>query len=181
MKTIIAAVAGLAMASTAFAGNGNNQWGSGPKQIEISLGGVLFTGDLDTAGFDGGFLAGLDYYLNTGNMAMGPNTKVFVGARGWFAEDAGINVNTWGAHVGLRFGMNANPNSTSMNNLYFKLAVGAYNTDIEGVGDEWGAGGFAGVGWEFQGNAAIEIGYQIAPEVTGINNTSWYGAITFKV
>lgn len=143
------------------------------KPIEITVGGVLFTGDRDDA--DLGILLGLDYYMNK---AYGAQTMPFVGVRYHRGEDGGLDLNTFGAHIGARYGLPANPGSTG--NIYLKGALGYYNSDVD-VDDEWGLGGFAAVGYEMRNNLSLELGYQIAPSVAGYDNKSFYGAATFRL
>lgn len=179
MKTTVL-IAGILAVGSALA-TGPTQ-GAVNKPLEISLGGVWFTGDLADAplNFDGGFLVGVDYYMPmNGSYAMGPNTSWFVGGRGWFADKSGQRVNTFGAHAGLRFGMNGGGSGT--NNLYFKVAGGIYNTSFDPGSDKTGFGGFVGVGWMLQGNASLEAGFQMGPSNSGINNTAFYGAVTFRL
>ncbi|MDQ2985532.1 MAG: hypothetical protein M3R13_02265 [Armatimonadota bacterium] len=167
MKTAITAAVGVLMMSSVIA-QMNVQ-----KPIEITLGGVWYTGDRDNA--DLGFLAGVDYYLGKNYNSQ---TMQFVGARIHFAEDGGDNLTTYGVHYGIRYGMPANAGSTG--NFYFKGAIGYYNSDID-VDDDWGLGGFAAVGWELQQNFGLEAGFQLGPSVGGVDNTSFYGAVTFRL
>ena len=143
------------------------------KPIEITLGGVWYTGDRDDA--DMGFLAGIDYYLGKNYNSQ---TMQFIGARAHFAEMGSADLRTMGVHYGIRYGMPANQGSTG--NFYFKGAIGYYNSDVD-VDDDWGFGGFAAVGWEMQQNFGLEVGYQLAPSVNGFDNNSFYGALTFRL
>jgi hypothetical protein len=143
------------------------------KPIEITLGGVLYTGDRDDA--DAGILAGLDYYIGKN---YNQQTMQFVGARAHFTEQSGLNMVTYGVHYGVRYGMPDTQGSTG--NFYFKGALGYYNSDVD-VDNDWGLGGFAAVGWELRQNFGIEIGYQFAPSVSGFDNTSFYGAVAFRL
>jgi len=143
------------------------------KPVEITLGGVVYTGDRDDA--DTGILAGLDYYLGKN---YNQQTMQFVGARAHFADLAGFNLVTYGIHYGVRYGMPATQGSTG--NLYFKAALGYYNSDVD-VDNDWGLGGFASVGWELRQNFGIEAGHQFGPSVSSFDNTSFYGAVSFRL
>jgi len=143
------------------------------KPIEVTLGAVVYTGDRDDA--DLGILAGLDYYLGKN---YNQQTMQFIGARAHFADLASLNLVTYGVHYGIRYGMPDTQGSTG--NFYFKGALGYYNSDVD-VDDDWGLGGFAAVGWEMQQNFGVELGYQFAPSVNGFDNTSFYGAVNFRL
>ncbi len=143
------------------------------KPIEVTAGAVFYTGDRDDS--DLGLLLGLDYYLNK---AYGSQTMPFIGVRYHRGEDGGLDLNTYGVHVGARYGLPANPGSTG--NFYLKGALGYYNSDVD-IADEWGLGGFAAAGYEMQNNLSFELGYQIGPSVGGYDNKSFYGAVTFRL
>jgi hypothetical protein len=166
MRTLVLAL-GIIAAGTAFA--------QMPvvKPVEITVGAVFFDGDRDDA--DVGFMLGLDYYMNK---AYGSQTMPFVGIRYHRGEDGGLDLNTYGAHVGVRYGLPANPGTTG--NFYLKGALGFYNSDID-VADDSGLGGFAAVGYEMRNNLSIELGYQIGPSVGGYDNKSFYGGVSFRL
>jgi hypothetical protein len=171
MKTITLLTASLALFGSAFA--------QGNKQIEITAGANFWLGDVEGQGFDTGWMVGLDYYMPQNYMGMA-NASSFVGARGWFATEGGVSVNTYGIHYGWRFGMPTG-NGDAMQNFYFKIAAGYYNNDNEVLGNKWGFGGFAAVGYTFQGNAGVELGFLLGPTNTGFDNQSWYAAFAFRV
>ncbi|MBA3725643.1 MAG: hypothetical protein H0W86_04110 [Armatimonadetes bacterium] len=164
MKTIITLIAGASLTACA------NAQMEVQKPFEISVGGAFFTGDLDD--LDPGFLVGLDYYLVKNYSSQ---TMQFVGARGWFADQA----SAYGVHYGLRFGVPASPDAPG--SLYFKLAIGYYNSDVDSAGNDWGLGGFGAVGYEFNKNMGAEVGFQIAPETGTVDNHSFYAALAFRM
>ena len=166
MKTMIAAIGALATCS-AFAQMPVQ------KPIEITLGAVSYMGDRDDA--DIGLVAGLDYYLNK---AYGAQTMPFVGVRYHRGEDGGLDLNTYGVHYGMRYGLPANRGTTG--GFYLKGAIGYYNSDVD-IDNKWGLGGFAAVGWEMQQNFGLEVGFQLAPSVGGYDNKSFYGAASFRL
>jgi hypothetical protein len=167
MKTVMTTAIGMLIVGTAVAQT------EVQKPIEITIGGVVYTGDRDDA--DMGILAGLDYYLGK---SYGSQTMQFVGARAHFTDQAGLNLVTYGAHYGVRYGLPANQGTTG--NFYLKGALGYYNSDVD-VDNDWGLGGFAAIGWEMRQNFGIELGYQFAPSVGGFDNTSFYGAASFRL
>jgi hypothetical protein len=175
VKAITTTLAVIAVAGASSANTGYSQI---PKPFEVSAGGVFFTGDIKSVwDVSNGWLIGIDYHVNQ----FGQNATGFVGARGYFASQNGVKVNTYGLHYGVKFGMpmssgGANP----MGGLYAKLAGGYYNTDNDQTTNAWGFGGFVAIGWEMQGGFSIEGGYQLGPSVAGDNNTSWYVAGTFR-
>ncbi|MCH8273248.1 MAG: hypothetical protein IH851_00460 [Armatimonadetes bacterium] len=181
-KTITALTIGtaLALAATAAATT-PKQYGYGGdlmKPWEVSVGGMMFTDDLDDAGFNTAFTAGIDYYTGY----LGESTMSFFGVRGWFGS-GGSEVRSYGFHYGYRIGFDeGNPEAGS---FYLKVAGGYYLTDLKsatlGIDTEkWGFGGFGGFGYEFAGGFSTEVGYQLAPSVAGVNNTGWYGTIGFR-
>lgn len=163
-KTIFAIIAGAGLAACASAQH------EVQKPFEVSVGAAFFSGDLDDE--DTGFLLGLDYYLGKN---YGQQTMQFVGARGWFSD----HTTAYGIHYGFRFGVPASQGMSG--NLYFKLALGYYNNDIDGLDNTWGLGGFGAVGWEFGTFWGAELGYQIAPETDGVSNQSFFLAASFRM
>jgi len=174
MKAITRFFVGLALVGSIVGASAQSDV---QKPIEISIGANFWTGDIEDAGGDSGWVAAIDYYISKN---YGSNTMSFVGVRGWFDSPPPGDVSSWGVHYGWRFGM-AQSAADAAANFYFKVALGYYNTHLEGLSDEWGFGGFAGVGYEFQGNAAIEVGYQMGPENTSVNNQSWYATVGFRL
>ena len=178
MKKFVTILAGAALLTSAFA-SGSNAKAPGPivKPWELTFGYHMPTGDLDTIGFSGGFMAGLDYYIHQ----FGANTMGFVGVRGWFLEESGVRSTAYGAHYGVRFNA-GNPGGAGAGSgmFFFKIAAGYYNNDLDGVVNEWGFGGFATLGYEFANGFNIEFGYQFAPDVASINNVGWYIAGSFR-
>jgi hypothetical protein len=66
--------------------------------------------------------------------------------------------------------------------LYAKVALGYYSSDYSPGPDRWGFGGFAGLGFETGNNGVgFEVGYQMGPEVSGVNNQGFYGVVTFRM
>ena len=178
MKTITVMTAGLALAGSAMASG--SQYGNIPKPIEISVGGTWFTGDLHTAGFTNtAWMADIDYMLNQ----FGVGSVGFVGARGWFADQSGMKVNTYGVHYGVRFSMPMSTRTSSgSGDFYAKLALGYYTTQLSPGTNKWGLGGFLGVGYGFaQTGIGVEAGYQLGPSNSGLDNRSWYAALTFRM
>lgn len=177
MKKFVSILAGAALLTSAFAGTGTKAPAPIVKPWELTFGYHMPTGDLDDLDFNGGFMAGLDYYMNQ----FGPNTMGFLGVRGWFVSDSGVDVQAYGVHYGLRFNAGNPGGMGAMNGMFFfKIAGGFYNNDFDGIENEWGFGGFATVGYEFMGGFNIEIGYQFAPDVLSTNNTGWYVAGSFR-
>jgi hypothetical protein len=166
MKTTLLAIGAL-IAGSAFAQMPVQ------KPVEITLGGVFYSGDRDDA--DVGILAGLDYYMNK---AYGAQTMPFVGVRFHRTEQGGLDMNTYGAHIGARYGLPAHEGTTG--GFYLKGGIGMYNSDVD-VDDKWGVGGFAAIGWELRQNLGLEAGFQFAPSVGGFDNKSFYGAATFRL
>lgn len=180
MKTITLMIAGIAVASSATATD-PPYTSNIPKPFEASIGGTWFTGDLRAGGFtNAAFMVGLDYMLNQWS----PNTLGFVGVRGWFGEQSGARVNTYGVHYGLRMAMQNASQGLGGGEFYAKIAAGAYNTAPNPGSDQWGLGGFAGIGYDFNtastANLGVEAGFQLGPTNSGVNNTSWYAALTFR-
>lgn len=176
MKAIAKFVIGLALVTSVAAANAQKV----QKPFEITIGVNFWTGDLETVGGDSGWVAGLDYYMSQN---YGSNSMSFIGVRGWFDTITGTDVSAYGIHYGWRFAFSQGRGMNDpMANLYAKVALGYYGHDIEGAPDvEWGLGWFAGIGYTFQGNASIEVGYQAAPDSSGFDNRSWYATVGFRV
>ncbi|MCW5946429.1 MAG: hypothetical protein KIT74_05295 [Fimbriimonadales bacterium] len=180
-KTIITLVAGAALIAAATASGTPKQYGQVQKPFEVSAGAMYFLGDLnDLADFTFGFTAGVDYYMSQ----MGQGSSSFVGVRGWFGSKSGFEVTTYGAHYGVKFGLQQGQMNKS-GDLYVKLAGGFYNTSFSPGNDKWGFGGFVGLGYDVYGQAGgtpfgMELGYQLGPSNSGVNNQGVYGVVTFR-
>ncbi|MEM4408544.1 MAG: outer membrane beta-barrel protein [Candidatus Caldarchaeum sp.] len=178
-RTIILVVAALSLMALAFASPKQFYGGQVQKPWDVSLGAIIFVDDLDNAGFDAGFTAGIDYYHGY----LGENVMGFLGVRGWFASEASDDVTTYGLHYGIRVSLSQGSPQTGV--FYLKAAGGYYRSEFTGSGplpndDEWGFGWFAGLGYEFTGGFTVEAGFQGAPEVSGTNNRGWYGTVGFR-
>ncbi len=70
MKKLVTLLAGAALLSSAFAGNNTKAPAPIVKPWELTFGYHMATGDLEDIGFDGGFMVGLDYYMNGARWAL---------------------------------------------------------------------------------------------------------------
>ncbi len=180
-KTFVTIVAGVALVAAGSATEPTKQFGQANKPFEVSAGAMYFLGDLkDLANFTFGFTAGVDYYLSQA----GQGAKTFVGLRGWFGSRSGFEVSTYGGHYGVKFGLQQGQMNRS-GDLYVKLAGGIYNTAFSPGSDRWGFGGFVGLGYDVYGHAGgtpfgVELGYQMGPSNSGVNNQGLYGVVTFR-
>lgn len=181
-KTIVTLTAATALVAAASATGAPTQYGQIAKPFEINVGAVYFIGDLSSlADFNFGFTGGVDYYLSN----MGQGAMSFAGARAWYGSKSGFKATTYGAHYGVKFSTMAGQ-SNRAGDLYVKLAAGYYNTSFDPGGDKWGFGGFAGLGYDFYGTAGgtpfgVEVGFQLGPSNTGVNNQGIYGVVTFRL
>lgn len=166
----------IALSSISFA-----QMREANKPWEFSVGLTSWTGDHDDAGFDIGFILGIDYIIGVTE-----NSMTFVGARGIWGSD-GFDSRTFGGHIGIKFNLGE---ARGAQPFYIKAAAGAYNTELSngGSSDETDFGGFIGIGYDFDFGAettnlpaAFELGYFFMPEVTSIDNTGFYFSLGIRV
>lgn len=165
----------------AYAGAMAQAWGTPEKQIELTVGGHFYGGDLKKApaNFGAGFLAGIDYLW----YPLGDNVRSLIGVRGWFGSKNSINAQAFGAHWGVKMNFSvdqAGPQSGA-GQFYLKGGIGYYNNSVTGAGNKWGVGGFGGLGYEFGEQFMVEIGYQFAPSTGGVDNNGWYAALGIRV
>lgn len=151
------------------------------KPFHITIGGHLYQGDLQDPPFDieAGFVGGIDYYM----YPLGENTMSFLGVRGWFSSEGGTDAEAYGVHYGVRlnFGVQDAGTAGQPGQFYARIAAGYYNNRVEGFDNEWGFGGFAAIGYDFGGQFSAEIGYEVAPETSSIENHGWFGAIGVRI
>lgn len=174
MKKLLALFAcSVSLAIPSAAAKNNQSWLL-TRSMQVSLGALVWTGDLDDDGFNNGFVLGLDYYV----APSATNARAFTGVRAWFASESGLDVRTYGFHYGVRIGLGSVPLAGG---VYLKLAGGYYTTEFDPGGSEQGFGGFAGLGYDMPGGLTLEAGFQVAPEVSGVANTSFYGVLGFRI